>query len=446
MKTARQIAFDTLLSVFSNKAYSNIAIDRFLSGAELEAREKSFVTAMFYGVLERNITLLHIIKAYSTKPVSKLDKEICIILQMGLYQLLYMDSVPDSAAVNESVALTAYARKASAKGFVNAVLRGFIRDNKEIKLPALEKNVAEHYSIKLSCPTYVFSMWEKQYGLEDAIALCEESLRVPPITIRVNTLKTTAEKLIGYLEGKGVNAAAHETLADCLVISKSGEIDRLAQFKQGLFHVQDAASQECVTMLAPKENEVLLDICAAPGSKSFTAAQLMGNIGEIYAFDLYEAKCKLIEQGAKRLGISIIDAKIGDGSVFDKEIKQADCVMCDVPCSGLGIIRRKPEIKLKTKEEIAGLPQLQFSILSNASKYVKIGGRLVYSTCTLNKNENEEVVNRFLKENNLFEPLQFSSPTSKIKGSNSFLEGTATLMPHKNGTDGFFYAILRRKA
>lgn len=443
MKSSRQLAFDALINVFKDKAYSNIAIDRFLSKSELEKREKSFVTALFYGVIERNITLLHIINGYSKKPASKLDIEVSVILQMGIYQLLYMKSVPDSAAVNESVALAAYARKASAKGFINAVLRGFIRDDKEIRLPSLEKNPTEHYSVKLSCPTHIFSMWTNQYGLETAVALCEEGLKVPPITVRVNTLKTTPQKLIGYLEKNNVKARLHDTLENCLVLSDTGEIDRIVQFKQGLFHVQDVASQQCIATLSPMPGQRVIDACSAPGSKSFTMAQLMKNEGEILALDLYEHKCKLINQGAKRLGISIIKARTADASAYDEELTEADCVLCDVPCSGLGIIRRKPEIKLKAMEEIERLPKTQYAILQNASRYVKKGGRLVYSTCTLNKAENEEVVNRFLNENSSFEPLQLSIKTSTIKDNNSFM---TTLMPHKDGCDGFFYAFFQRRA
>lgn len=461
MKTARQLTYDALFAVIKNKAYSNLALDSILTESTLPHQEKNFVTAMFYGVLERQITLLHVIKGYSSKPVSKLDKEISIILQMGIYQLLYMDSVPDSAAVDEAVKLTAYARKASAKGFVNAVLRGFLRDKKEIKLPDIKKDAIEYYSIKFSCPAYMIRLWEKQYGMDIALSLCECALSRPPLAVRVNTLKTTAEKLVGYLEVRGVKATLHPALKDCLVLENTGEIDRLAQFKQGLFHVQDTASQLCVQALSPKKGDIVLDICAAPGSKSFTMAQLMENKGEIYDFDLYEHKLKLITMTAKRLGISIIHTALQDGSQHNDNIKQADCVLCDVPCSGLGILRRKPEIKLKTAQDIADLPNIQLSILKNAASYVKEGGKLVYSTCTLNFAENEEVVNQFLAngdfegiddwkddilKENCENSLQFYSQFSKMENKGNFM---MTLMPSKAdgefSNDGFFFAVMRRK-
>lgn len=442
MKTARQTAFDGLLSVEKNKAYSNIALDSILGESGLSPQDKSFATALFYGVLERRITLLHIIAGYSQKPVSKLDLEISIVLQMGLYQLLYLSGVPDNAAVDEAVRLAAYARKASAKGFVNAVLRGFLRDKKQVKLPDLQKDPIGHYSIKLACPPWILQLWNEQYGLETALALAEAALSRPPLMVRVNTLKTTAEKLIGYLENRGVEATLHPILQDCLLLEKTGEIDRLPQFKQGLFHVQDAASQLCAIALSPKKGDVVLDICSAPGSKSFTIAQLMENDGEIYSFDLFPHKLELIAKGAKRLGISIIKPILQDGTVFNETIKQGDCVLCDVPCSGLGILRRKPEIKQKTKEQLAGLPAVQLSILKNAACYVKPGGRLVYSTCTLNYAENEGVISEFLLENNLFEPLQFESKMSKMKDNHFF---TTTLMPHESGCDGFFFAIMQRR-
>ncbi len=217
MKTSRQSAYDTLLSVCKNKAYSNIALDKTLTEDKLEAKDKGFATALFYGVLERKITLDYILTKYSKKPVNKLDKEVLVVLEMGIYQLLYMDSVPDNAAVDECVKLVAYARKASAKPFVNAVLRGFIRDKKEFELPNIKSDKLSHYSVKYSCPKWLFSQWENQYDLDTAIELSKASLERAPLTVRVNTLKTTTEKLIGYLANRGVKATEHSYLENCLL-------------------------------------------------------------------------------------------------------------------------------------------------------------------------------------------------------------------------------------
>lgn len=440
-KNLRQTVFDTLSRVSKDSAYSNIAVDKAIKNDELDKSQAAFVTALFYGVLEMNITLDYAISKYVKKGIKSVDIEILIILRMGFYQLLYMDSVPDNAAVDESVKLTMYARKASAKGFVNAVLRSFIRDKKEIKFPDINKNIIQHYSIKYSCPEWILKQWTDQYGIDTAKLLAESTLNRPPLTIRVNTLKTTSEKLIGYLENRGVKAVKHQYLENCLVIEQSGSIDKLPQYKQGLFYVQDTASQLCAKALNAKPDETVLDICSAPGSKSFTIAQAMENKGKIYAFDLFEHKLKLIQASAKRLGIEIIETKLQDGTIFNENIHKADKVLCDVPCSGLGIIRRKPEIKYKTEEELKDLPKIQYEILCNASKYVKDDGILIYSTCTTNKKENDEVAQRFLKNNNYYKPLQLSEILSKIEGMGDF---SVTLFPHINDCDGFYIAAFQK--
>lgn len=435
--TNRQLCYQTLLRVHKDKAYSNLAIDQAIKQQGIDKSQAAFVTALFYGVLERAITLDYVISGYVKKGVSSLDDEILVILRLGIYQLLYMDSVPDNAAVDESVKLTAYARKASAKGMVNAIMRSFIRDGKSVKLPPIEKDKLLHYSIKYSCPIWLLKQWQDQYSLDTAIELASASIDAPPLTIRVNTLKTTSEKLIGYLANRGVKAIPHEYMEDCLVLTESGSIDKLPQYKQGLFYVQDVASQLCAKALNAKPNQTVLDICSAPGSKAFTVAQYMQNEGELFAFDLHEHKLKLISDNAKRLGITIIKTATQDGAVFNEDIKPADRVLCDVPCSGLGIIRRKPEIKYKAENNFHDLPALQLSILSNASRYVKQGGYLIYSTCTTNKAENEQVATEFLNKNNSFKPLQLSKILDKMDISNDFF---ITLMPHTHNCDGFFIA------
>lgn len=440
-KNPRQIAYDTLLRVLYDGAYSNIAIDKAIKENGLDKSQAAFTSALFYGVLEASPKLDYAISHYLKKKITTLDKEVLVILRIGFYQLLSMNSVPDNAAVDESVKLCMYARKTSAKGFVNAVLRSFLRDEKKIVLPDIKKDKWLHYSIEYSCPKWLLELWYEQYDEETAIALAKASLDRPPLTIRVNTLKTTADKLIGYLENRGVKAVKHDTLEDCLVIEHSGAIDKLPQYKQGLFYVQDVASQICAKVVDAKENQTVIDMCSAPGSKSFTIAQGMNNEGEIYAFDLFEHKLKLINDSAKRLGISIIHTAIQDGTQMNGDIKKVDRVLCDVPCSGLGIIRRKPEIKYKSPQDLSGLPEIQYAILSNASKYVKDGGYLIYSTCTVNKKENDEVVNKFLAENILFKPLQLSEKLDKMISKENF---SITLFPHKHNCDGFFIAAFEK--
>lgn len=437
MKTSRQIAFDALFEVFSKKAYSNIAIDAALKGSELSGADRGFAANLFYGVIERKITLQKIALKYIKMPPSKLDKEVLLILKIGIYQLLYMDSVPDSAAVNETVALAGYAKKASAKGLVNAVLRSFLRDDKA--LPFKKDDLEAAYS----CPNALIELWTRQYDFETAAALAEKSLEAPPVSIRVNTIKTTAESLIKSFKEKNLDVRQSEIEENCIHLYKCGDITRLNEFNEGLFHVQDLSSQLCIKALSPKKGEVMLDLCAAPGSKSFTAAEYMEDGGEIYSFDLYEHRIKLIAQGAKRLGLASIMPRVSDALKYDKTIKQADCLLVDAPCSGLGIIRRKPEIKYKPIDEFKSLPKLQLDILTNASKYLKKGGRLIYSTCTTNKEENEDVVLKFLSLNNSFKPLQLFEKLGTIKGNGDFMK---TLLPHQIECDGFFFALMQKES
>lgn len=445
--TTRQLVYTTLIRVLKDGAYSNIAIDKAIksegqlrdNSTGLDKSQKAFITALFYGVLENYIALDYTLKRYVKKGLNTLDIEVLTILRMGFYQLVYFDTVRDSVAVDECVKLTAFARKASAKGFVNAVMRSFIRDGKELALP--KNKGTEFYSVKYSCPQWLLEQWTEQYDEQTAIELAKATMGVPPITIRVNTLKTTPEKLIGYLDNRGVKACPHEYMDDCLVLTETGSIDKLPQYKQGLFYVQDVASQLCAKAVCAAPGQTVLDVCSAPGSKAFTIAQHMQNEGELYAFDMYEHKLKLIDENAKRLGITVMKTGMQDATQFNDKIPMADRVLCDVPCSGLGIIRRKPEIKYKDPADFLGLPALQYSILENCSRYVKVGGYLIYSTCTTNKNENEEVVRKFIHKNNSFQPLQLSVILDKIKSDNDFF---VTLMPHIDNCDGFFIAAFER--
>lgn len=444
MKTARQAAYDVLLEVLGSKAYSNIALDHTMKNAGIGTQEAAFTSVLVYGVLERELTLLNIISKYLT--VKKPDIEVVIILQIGIYQLLYMDGVVDHAAVNETVQLAMYARKTSAKNLINAILRRFLREGKPLFLPDPQKDRAAYIKAAYSCPEWLYSRWVGQYGADTAEALAKAALEKPPLTLRVNRLKTTVASLCEKLRGEGAEAEPHPWLSDAVIIKGSGSITALPSFKKGLFHVQDAASQLCAMALDAKPGETVLDICAAPGSKSFTIAQYMENKGKLISCDLFPHKLKLIEDTALRLGINVISAMLQNGCEYNPVLEGADRILCDVPCSGLGIIRRKPEIKRKTENEIAELPQIQLSILNNAVKYLKPGGTLVYSTCTLNKKENEEIISEFIEQNNSMCVLQSETFLGKIKGIELLgsSEAGITLFPHIHGTDGFFFCVMKK--
>ena len=432
-KSSRQTAFEILLKIQQDNAYSNITVDSLLSGSALDARDKSFVSALVYGVIERMITIDYQLNSYLTQPLKKLKPQVLVILRLGVYQLLFMDKVPESAAVNESVKLTKSNKCAFASSLVNAVLRKCAKNG--LVLP--DEKSPEFLSVKYSCPLWLINKWKNEYGKEDTLLLLQSFCGKAESVIRVNTIRTTSEKLIKVLSDEGVEAV-EGNIKDSLIISLSGNsVSHLKSFQEGLFLVQDTASQICVKALGAKENETVFDLCSAPGGKSFTTAQHMNNKGKILSFDLYEHRVKLINDGAKRLGIDIIEAKTGDAAVFVEMIGCADRVLCDVPCSGFGIIRRKPEIKYKDERSFDELPDIQYKIFANASRYVKSGGRIIYSTCTLNKKENEDVCERFLREHKEFRVVSVLEEF----GESSFV----TLMPHKNNSDGFFIASFEKE-
>ncbi|MDF2566662.1 MAG: ribosomal small subunit methyltransferase RsmB [Oscillospiraceae bacterium] len=435
MKTTREIVLGALNKMDEDKAYSNLTIDKLLSESDLSLQDRSFSSALFYGILERKLTLDYCIQKYSKIPLKKISHDVLNVLRMGIYQIVFMQSVPDSAAVNESVRLTYSIRKVSAKGFVNAVLRNFIRNGKKIDFPDKQSDFIGYYSMKYSCPEWLFNKWVDEYGKDAAIHTVKSSIGMPPLYLRVNSLKITEDELIDSFEKRKREASKTEVLANCISIKGIGSIENLPQYKKGFFHVQDLSSQMLCNIIHPKPNETIFDMCSAPGGKAFTIAQYMQDKGQILAFDLYESRINLIQQSAQRLGLECIKTSVNDATLYNENLGLADKVLCDVVCSGLGIIRRKPEIKYKDPEEFEKLPQIQYNILLNSSKYVKEGGMLIYSTCTLNKKENEEVVLRFLSENKDFEPLQIPQYENYMH----------TFLPQEINSDGFFVATLIKK-
>lgn len=435
--SGRTLAFKALLKVIGDNAYSNIAFDSAVSKSGASQKEIRLAAAVFYGVLERRLTLDFMLSSFSKTPLEGLDAEVLIILYIGAYQIVYMDRIPDSAAVNESVRLCKKRRLFSASGFVNGVLRSLSRNG----APKLPEDSIERLSVKYSFPKKIISLWKSAYGEEITEELLKAQLGRPPLCARVNTLKTTSDELIKRLSEKGISAKRSELLENALLMENTGSLSSLSEFRDGLFHVEDISSQLCCKALSPKKGEAVLDVCAAPGGKSVTMAELMENEGEILACDLYPQRLGLIEENAERAGADIIrtmaiDARSGDyGRKFDR-------VLCDVPCSGLGVIRRKPELRYKSDMGLDVLPDLQYLILCNASSFVSPGGTLVYSTCTLNPHENGELAERFLREHSGFKPLK--TELGEIGRGMDEPSGQLTLFPHINGTDGFFISAFVR--
>lgn len=402
MKTAREIVLHLLGTMEKNNSYSNIVLEDALLTKDLSLKDKSFVSVLFYGKLERKIALDYIISQYSKTKLNKLDISILNILRMGIYQINYLNTVYDFAAVNESVNLVNKIKKPHLKGFVNAILRNFLRSNRKVKMPDKSSDIINYISIEYSCPKYIIDIWIKMYGKDKCIDILKSSIGKSPIFIKVNNLKISEDNFIKNLINLNSNLISSTTYLPYIL--KMDNIDNIRYNKlylEGLFHVQDLSSVLCCNIIDPKEGETIFDICSGLGGKSFTIAQRINNIGIIKSFDIFEHKLKLIKDGANRLGITIIDTHLNDATKYNKKIGLADKVLCDVPCSGLGIIRRKSEIKYKLFEQIKNLPNIQYDILLKSSKYVKNGGYLIYSTCTLNRYENDMVIDKFL-ENNLW--------------------------------------------
>lgn len=433
MQTPRQICLKLLIATEKNQSYSNIALDKLLLKYNmLSDIDRRFITALYYGVIERRITLDAIIRCYSTHPADRLSDAVRNILRMGIYQLLYMDSVPDNAAVNESVILSEGNRNPAVSGFINALLRSFIRDGK--KLPLCEDRV-KNLSIEYSCPEWLISMWLRDYGENTALDMLTSSIGRPPVCVRLNKLRFSENEIIDELLRDGVRCELTRGFDGCCELHGCGSVEKLSAYQKGMLHVQDISCQLCAAELGPKSGDTVLDMCSAPGGKAFTIAELMGDSGRIFAYDLHPNRVRLIKDGAKRLGLKSIEAAVNNAKQFNPDIPFADAVLCDVPCSGLGVIRRKPEIKYCDPKAIDGLPSVQYSILSSSSSYVRAGGVLIYSTCTLNRKENDDIADRFLDENNSFEPV-------KLTGFDDY---KITLTPSMMGGDGFFIAKFRRK-
>ena len=418
----RFLAYKILSKIERDKAYSNIAVDTVLN--QNEASSAPFVCALVYGVIERKITLDYYLSQLLTQPIKKLNPQVLTILRMGVYQIKYMDKVPVSAAVNESVKLSKKVKCGFASGLINSVLRKVA--SFEILLPETDNKIYD-LSIAYSCPENLVTHFVNDYGYIKAEEILKASLGAVPVFLRVNTLKTTHEELIDILANEGIVTKSLGN-GTTLEVVDGGAVFKTDAYKKGYFHAQDLASQDCITNFAPKKNEIVFDMCAAPGGKSFTMAQMMENQGEVYSFDLYDHKIKLINDGAKRLGIDIIKAQICDASVYNPDLPKADKILCDVPCAGLGVIRRKPEIKYKDFGFIDKLCELQYNILENSALYLKEKGVIMYSTCSLSNKENTEICRRFLEEHKDFKN-----------------GGMVTMFPHEKGSDGFFYATLIRE-
>jgi 16S rRNA (cytosine967-C5)-methyltransferase len=429
-QSPRALALSLLLRCENDKLYSNVILDTAIRRNKLSDADRALLTVLVYGVLEKQITLDYLIDALSDRPASKLDDDVRVLLRMGLYQLRFMDRIPAHAALNETVSLA----PKRARGFVNALLRRYTREGDSIALPDCEREPISYLSIAYSFPAPLCERFVGIFCPDRAERLFSVIDKTPPLTLRVNTCRTSLDELSTRLNAAGVSVfpALHASTALRL---EGGNPAAMPGFAEGDFFVQDEASQLCVEAIDAKPGMTVLDICASPGSKSFGMAINMKNTGSLTAFDLHANKLSLIEKGATRLGLTNINVAARDGRSFDPSLEgTADRVLCDVPCSGFGVLAKKPEIRYKDLSELSPLPDIQLAIVENACRYVKSGGVLLYSTCTLFPEENEGNVARFLSRHPEFSPTDFTV------GDLTSENGMLTLTPDLHGTDGFFMA------
>lgn len=441
MSAARETALRVLISCRTNGAWADAALQAQLRRDGVSGPDAALCSRLVYGVLQNQLLLDHYIGAFCSQRPDHLQPPLLDILRLGAYQILYLDKVPDRAAVNESVELAKRFKRGQAAGLVNAVLRK-LSQNKD-NLPAIpDRDEIRYLSIRYSHPRWLVKRLLMLLGREETETFLAANNSVAPLTVQVNPLKTTAEALCGELTEAGVTVRAHAWVPGCLELSGTGDLTALPAFREGRLLVQDPAASLVAQAAGIAPGQRVLDVCAAPGGKSFSAAFAMGGQGSVTACDLHENKLVRIRQGAERLGIRCITTAAADGRNFRPEWEGAfDTVLVDAPCSGLGIIRKKPDVRYKKADDLFALPVIQSAILENAARYVKPGGVLLYSTCTILPEENQQITDAFLAEHPDFsrETMPLPLPVGKV-------EGQMTFWPQRHETDGFYICRMKRQA
>lgn len=446
-KGAREIALEVLYKIEKEEAYSNLELNGALSKYNPTTKERALTTELVYGVLRRRNTLDWLIEYFSQRPLEKTTVWIRNILRLSAYQLLYLDRIPVSAVCNEGVKLAKKKGHLGVSKFVNGILRNMARNLDNFPWPD-EDNLPHHISIKYSHPFWMVERWLQRLGKEETIALCKANNENPPLTIRTNTLRTNRERLLEILLREGVKAHPTDLVPEGIILEGASSLTKLKSYQKGYFQVQDESSMLVAHVVSPEGGENILDACSAPGGKATHLAEKMGNVGKIIANEYHSEKVRLIEENAVRLGIDIIKTRTGDAVNLRKTyLGQMDRVLVDAPCSGLGVLRRKPDARWnKQPEQIKELTEIQLNILNSAAQCVKPGGVLVYSTCSIEPEENQDIVKRFLEENFDFQysDLRKYLP-EKLRENISEGKGYLQLYPQQYGTDGFFLSRLERK-
>jgi 16S rRNA (cytosine967-C5)-methyltransferase len=444
---AREAALVILKEVEEKEAYLNLVLNRVISRRSFPPAERSLLTELAYGVIQHLHTLDWVISLYSTRSLEKLTPWIRNILRMGTYQLLYLERIPEAAAVDEAVKLAhRYGHKGVA-GLVNAVLRKISRSKDNLPWPSREQEPALYLSLRYAYPLWMVQRWIKNLGAEAAEAHCSAGNRRPPLTIRTNTLRLSREELQRVLQAEGTGSRECRYAPEGLYLKLAHSLVELKSFQQGLFQVQGESSMLAAPLLNPQPGELVLDLCSAPGGKTIHLAALMKNQGRIIAADLYPHRLKLVQAAAERQGIQIIQTENIDGRSLPSEWQGTfQRVLLDVPCSGLGVIRRKGDLKWRRRpEDIASLSQLQMQLLRSAFQALCSGGVLLYSACTTEPEETTEVINKFLAQERLAQPVMLSPFLPQELHAEEKIAGQIFLWPAQHNLDGFFLARIRKK-
>ena len=439
-RDARDAALEALLQMERRGAWSDGSLKRIAAQSGLEARDAALCTRLTYGVVQNRTLLDYYIDHWCTQKAARLEPVVTCLLRLGIYQILFMDKVPDRAAVHETVELAKRRGKTRAAGMINAVLRK-CASSKNTLPPLPQNSFVSKAAVQYSHPRWLVERLTALAGEQEAEAFLRLDNEPVPTVIQANPLKTTPAELENELRSDGVRLVPHPWLEGCFEVTGTGDLERLSAFASGRCTVQDAAARLAAIAAGPKPGDRVLDVCAAPGGKSFAMAMQMENRGDILSCDIHPHKIDLIRAGAERLGFQNVEPMLRDASVFNPEWEKGmDTVIADVPCSGLGIIRKKPDIRYKDLKETEALPGLQLQILKNVSRYVRPGGVLMYSTCTVLPRENEQVVSAFLADNPDFSPEKLALPEVFPRNETGML----TLIPGEYDTDGFFICRMRR--
>ncbi|WP_082676527.1 16S rRNA (cytosine(967)-C(5))-methyltransferase RsmB [Shouchella shacheensis] len=442
--TVREVALDALLKVEKNQAYSHLLLNDTLKKSGLDRRDAGLLTELVYGTIARRLTLDFYLQPFLKKP-RKLDAWVRVLLHLSVYQMVYLDRVPDRAVVHEAVTIAKKRGHQGISGFVNGVLRQVQRKG----LPNIEEiaDPLEAASIQTSHPRWLLASWKEQYGLETAIAMASANNVPPDVTLRVNTSKADVREVIEGLGNEGIEVRRGSVAKEALVVEK-GNVFKTNAFAEGLFTAQDESSMLVAGVLAPQPGMRVLDACAAPGGKTTHLAELMNGEGNVQAYDLHKHKVKLINEQVERLGLANVTAQALDArKLSEEEISPADRVLVDAPCSGFGVIRRKPDMKwTKSEADVRAIASIQLEILKSASTTVKSGGLLVYSTCTVDKTENEQIVRTFLGNHPEFQvdPTMKQRLPETVQEKGRFNDYGLTILPHDFATDGFFITCMRK--